>query len=86
MNNLKKYRKKAGLTLAELGDRCGCGKSYLCTLEKAQKTNPSLQTAYKISAVFNCAVEDIWPNNVKTILIETKIITYKIIEEKEEEL
>lgn len=63
-NNLKHYRQQSGMTFGELGLRVGLSKSHLHGLEQPD-ANPTLQTAYVISAILGVAVADIWPSQVE---------------------
>lgn len=49
--NIKRIRKKRGLTLTELASRAGIAKSYLSNIERNLNKNPSLNVIDKIAAV-----------------------------------
>jgi DNA-binding XRE family transcriptional regulator len=51
-NNLKEIRKMSGLSLDGLAKEVGTCKSHIHTLENSQ-TSPSLNLAYKISAILD---------------------------------
>jgi len=80
MNNLKMLRENHAYSLQDLAELCGVSKPQLHVLEKPE-ANPTLQTAYKIAAVFNVPVADIWPNNFK--VIETTITVRRIAKDKD---
>ena len=73
MNNLKKLREKAKLTLQELGDMCGRSKTRIWELEQ-DEPNPSLRTAYALAKVLNESVYDIWPDTTE---IEVEKVTIR---------
>jgi len=74
-NNLKKYRKAAGLTLQELGNRTGNSKGNLCDIEHGN-TGITLNKAYGIAKVLDVSVYDIWPDKTK---VKTQQITIRRI-------
>lgn len=65
-SNLKKFRRKAGITQEELGDMCCISGSIICRLEGV-RANPTLSTAYSIAKVLDKSVEEIWPNTVEFV-------------------
>jgi len=72
-NNLKTIRENAGFTLQELALMCGKNsRTYIHYLEH-ESANPTLNTAYAISAVLGVEVTDIWPNDVE-VVSEEKIV------------
>lgn len=50
--NLKFYRKKAGLSQQQLAERCGMATNYLSEIEREQKF-PSVETIERLSAELN---------------------------------
>lgn len=56
--NTRKLRTNAGLTLNDLAEKVGIGKSMLCQLERGTKTM-SLPIAVEISRVLNCSLYDL---------------------------
>lgn len=67
MNQLKHYREEAGLTQAELGERCGfrAAQSRIALYESGGRT-PSLHYARRIVAALNeagaeCRLDDVFP-------------------------
>lgn len=52
-------RKKRGYTLSELADRVGISKSYLSTIERELKKNPSIQVMEKIAAALNVDISEL---------------------------
>jgi len=59
--NLRDLRTEKGLTQADLAARLGVSRQAVIALE-TDKHVPSLDLAYKISAVFERPVEDIFQN------------------------
>lgn len=59
--NLKTLRTEAGLTQADLAARIGVSRQAVIAIE-SDKHDPSLDLAYKISAVFDLPVEAIFEN------------------------
>lgn len=72
-NNLKQFRKEAGLTTQQLVDRCNRSQSGINHTEIRNKS-PRLDTAYLIAKALDKSVYDIWPDNTK---IETETITIR---------
>ena len=60
-NRLKVLRAEHGWTQQELGDRLGVSRQAVNALE-TEKHDPSLDLAYRIAAVFDRPVEDIFDN------------------------
>lgn len=49
--NINQLRMKSGITLSELAERAGISKSYLSSIERNLKQNPSIQVMEKIALV-----------------------------------
>ncbi|TLS49421.1 helix-turn-helix transcriptional regulator [Paenibacillus antri] len=49
--NIQQLRAKSGITLSELAERAGISKSYLSSIERNLKQNPSIQVMEKIAVV-----------------------------------
>lgn len=62
MNNVKAYRKLAGLSAGELCKRAGIGYMTLWHIEKNEKYRTSFETADKIAAVLGIPVEKVFPD------------------------
>lgn len=56
--NVREFRKKAGLTQAELSAKTGVGTSMLCQIEKGTKV-PSLGAALEIAKALGCTVDEL---------------------------
>lgn len=61
---IKEIREKKNITLYRLSKETGLSRSYLTDLENNKKTNPSLETAYKISIVLNVGIRDLFYTNL----------------------
>lgn len=60
MNNykiIKEYRKKAGLTQQQLGEKVNVSSAYIQQLENGIKNNPSLEIIIKISKILDIPIE-----------------------------
>jgi len=51
--NIQRIRAQNGITLSELAERAGISKSYLSSIERNVKQNPSIQVMEKIAFVLN---------------------------------
>lgn len=51
--NIQRLRTQHGITLSELAERAGISKSYLSSIERNVKQNPSIQVMEKIAGVLN---------------------------------
>jgi len=60
-NRLRELRSARGWTQADLGERLGVSRQAIIAIE-SDKHDPSLELAYKISALFGEAVEAIFDN------------------------
>lgn len=49
--NINRIRTRSGITLSELADRAGISKSYLSSIERNLKQNPSIQVIERIALV-----------------------------------
>jgi putative transcriptional regulator len=58
---LRELRQQQGWTQAELGQRLGVSRQAVNALESG-KHDPSLDLAFRIAALFNQAVEDVFEN------------------------
>lgn len=63
-NRLRVLRTEAGWTQAELAERLGVSRQAVNAVE-TEKHDPSLDLAYRISALFKRRVEDIFENPQK---------------------
>lgn len=57
---IKEIREKKNITLYRLSKETGISRSYLTDLENNKKTNPSLETAYKISLALKVNIKDLF--------------------------
>lgn len=57
---IKEIREKKNITLYRLSKLTGLSRSYLTDLESNRKTNPSLETAYKISIALDINIRDLF--------------------------
>ena len=57
---IKEIREKKNITLYRLSKETGISRSYLTDLENNKKTNPSLETAYKISLALDVSIRDLF--------------------------
>jgi len=76
-NNLKIIRKKLNTPAKKLAELSGVSSSLICYYEKGER-EPLLSTAYKIAAVLDVTVYEIWPPNIE--IIEQTITIRKIKE------
>ena len=60
-NRLRVLRAEKGWTQAELAERLGVSRQAVNALE-TEKHDPTLDLAYRIAALFEAAVEDIFDN------------------------
>jgi len=51
--NINHFRTQSGISLSELAERAGISKSYLSSIERNLKRNPSIQVIEKIALVLN---------------------------------
>ncbi|MCA0987028.1 helix-turn-helix domain-containing protein [Guptibacillus algicola] len=58
-DNLRKYRKASGLSLSELAERSNVSKSYLNSLERNIKHNPSINLVTRIAKELNTNIHNI---------------------------
>jgi len=58
LNNIKHFRTVRGVTQEQLGNICGLGKSTVCKWETG-KSNPDLGTIIKLSAYFECTIDEL---------------------------
>ena len=52
-NNIQRIRKRNGISLSELAERAEISKSYLSSIERNLKKNPSIHVVEKIAHVLN---------------------------------
>ena len=62
MNNIKTMRSTSGLTLQQVADAVGSTKPHIWDLENGKANNPTIKLAYKIAAIFEASVYDVWPD------------------------
>jgi putative transcriptional regulator len=58
-NELRLLRARHNITQAELADRLGVSRQTVNAIE-TEKYDPSLPLAFKIAAVFQCRIEDVF--------------------------
>ena len=61
INNIKTLRKQKKLTLEQLAEISSLSRSFLCEIESG-KTNPGLESAYKIAAALGVSVYSAFPD------------------------
>lgn len=61
MSKLREYRKKAGLTLREVGELIGKCESCVCQYELGTK-HPRYPVAKKLAQIYGCDIKDIYEN------------------------
>lgn len=59
-NNIRKYRKAAGLSETELGRRLGVSHRTISMLELGQYVDPRVSFAIRLSRELGCTVEDLF--------------------------
>lgn len=77
--NIYNLRKQKGYTLSELAERAGVSKSYLSSIERDLKQNPSIQVVEKVASVFEVDLETLLNMDVdpeKKQLIETEWLEF----------
>lgn len=62
MNNIKMFRSSCGMTLQQVADAVGSTKPHIWELESGKSNNPTIKLAYKIAAIFDVSVYEIWPD------------------------
>ena len=63
-NNVKKYRKKKGLTASELANAVGITDEYMRRLESEKsKSGFSFETLYKISVALEVSIDELIKKN-----------------------
>jgi len=58
-NNLTEYRKERGFSQQALADELGVSRQTVISLEKG-RYDPSLPLAFKLAALFQCRIEDLF--------------------------
>ncbi|UYQ77742.1 helix-turn-helix transcriptional regulator [Glutamicibacter sp. JL.03c] len=58
-NNLGDYRKERGFSQQALADQLGVSRQTIISLEKG-RYDPSLPLAFKLAALFDCRIEDLF--------------------------
>ena len=53
LENIRDYIEKTGISIEELSEKTNLSSIYLKSLVKGTRNNPSLDTIYKLSIVFN---------------------------------
>ena len=65
-NNIRRLRFDADeMTQQQLADKVGVTRQTIVAIEK-QKYSPSLEAAFRIAAVFDCPLEDVFSYNPPT--------------------
>ena len=58
--NLKFYRKNAGLTQEKLSELCGCNQNYIAEIERTSSKFPKPETIDSIAAALNIHTSDLF--------------------------
>lgn len=66
-NKIKKYRFVAEVSQQNLADLCGVSRETICRIE-ANKVNPSLELAYRISRFLHVPLEELFTFDEDLIL------------------
>lgn len=65
INRVRELRSVNGWTQAELGARVGVSRQAIIAIE-TDRHDPSLELAFKLAAVFQCPVEQVFTNTFAT--------------------
>ena len=76
-NNLKQFRKKVKMTQTELAKRAGVSRQSIYAIE-TQKSEPSLELAFKLSNILGVAITDLFIWNENQINQDDAIPAYNI--------
>lgn len=60
MNNIKKHRGSLGLSQQQLADKIGVSRATIIGLENYDNIYLSIETAKKLSELFNCSIVDVY--------------------------
>ena len=82
-NNLRKFRKEAGLTLSELAMATDMTSAHLSKIENC-KSSLSLIKAYSLATVLHKTVYEIWPDETKFETVSKTMTFRKIIVAQDE--
>lgn len=66
-NKIRKYRFALEISQQNLADLCGVSRETICRIE-ANKTNPSLELAYRISRYLHVPIEELFTFDEERIL------------------
>jgi len=58
-NELREYRKRAGLSQADLADEVSVSRQTINAIER-ERYDPSLELAFDLAARFDCRIEDLF--------------------------
>ena len=58
-NKVKEYRKSAGWTQADLGEKLNVSRQTIVAIEKG-KYDPSLPLAFQFARLFDCKIEEMF--------------------------
>jgi len=58
MKEIRKYRKRAGISVKELASKIGVSMMSIYRYEQG-KRKPDVETAAKIADILNCSIEDL---------------------------
>lgn len=67
--NIKKLRKEKGITLSNLAKQSGVSKSYLSSLERGLKTNPSIQIVESVAGVLSIDINELLDRDINPLKI-----------------
>ena len=72
-NNLREWRDLIGATQKELATMAKINSPSTISAFETGRRQPFIQEAYRLAAVFECSVQDLWPDSVQTTK-ETHIV------------
>lgn len=87
--NLKYYRKQAGLTQEKLSELSGCNQNYIAEIERASSKFPKPETIDAIAAALNIRASDLFsekgcPKNI--VFFDSENFKKEIISELSDKL
>lgn len=65
-NEIDAHRERGGLSQGELADAVGVSRQTINAIER-ERYDPSLELAFKLSAYFDCQIEDLFEPDIEPV-------------------
>lgn len=71
-NDIRYWRKKAGMTLQQVADEMGSSKAYIWTIENKENPQPGIGFAFRLAQTLGVEVEVLFKDQINKDKVESE--------------